>query len=56
MSMQSHVQELMKKHTALEAQISAEHRRPGGNALNLQALKKRKLKIKDEIERRKRAV
>ena len=54
MSMQSHLQELVKKHAALEIKIASEHRRPSSNALDLQALKKRKLHIKDEIERARR--
>ena len=41
---------LIEKHRAIEAQLSAEMRRPLPNTLVVQRLKRKKLLIKDEIE------
>ena len=46
----SHESALEYKHAGLERQIQQELTRPSPNAAALQALKKRKLRIKDEIQ------
>ena len=51
MSMGSHLQELRKKHQDLESEVEAAQRSPSFDDLQLSALKKQKLKIKEEIER-----
>lgn len=51
MSLESHLSELQKKHEALDALIADEQRQPGSDDLEIRALKKRKLKLKEEIER-----
>jgi len=51
MSLNMHLQELRKKHDALSRKVEREARAPGVDSLALTALKKRKLAIKQEIER-----
>lgn len=51
MSLESHVEELKRKHAALKAEIAKEQIRPGGDEQTLKDLKRRKLKLKDEIAR-----
>jgi hypothetical protein len=51
MSLTSHLQELRKKHETLSRQVEEEQRSPGCDSLELSALKKRKLAIKQQIER-----
>ena len=51
MSLNSHLQELRKKHEHLSEQVEATQRMPGSDGLELTALKKRKLQLKEEIER-----
>ena len=51
MSMQSHLAELEKKHQALEAEINDCLSHPGVDDLKVVELKRRKLLVKDEIER-----
>jgi hypothetical protein len=51
MSMQSHLSELEKKHQALEAQINDCLAHPATDDLKVVELKRRKLYVKDEIER-----
>lgn len=51
MSVKSHLEELKRKHQALDAEITAKQKAPGVSQLDLQALKKRKLRIKEQIER-----
>lgn len=51
MSLGSHLQELRKKHAALSADVEAEAARPGADSLRLREMKKRKLALKQEIER-----
>lgn len=51
MSMQSHLSELERKHQALEAQINDCQIHPAVDDLKLVELKRRKLQVKDEIER-----
>lgn len=51
MSLSSHLQELRKKHASLEMEVEQAQRSPAFDDLQLTALKKQKLKIKEEIER-----
>ena len=51
MSMQSHLAELEKKHQALEEQINDCLTHPAVDDLKVVELKRRKLQVKDEIER-----
>ena len=51
MSLSSHLQELRKKHQDLEQEVEAAQRSPAFDDLQLTALKKEKLKLKEEIER-----
>ncbi len=51
MSMQSHLAELAKKHRALEDQIHDCQAHPAVDDLDVVELKRRKLLVKDEIER-----
>ncbi len=51
MSIASHVEELKRRHAAIEAQIEELLKRPGTDDLKITELKKKKLRIKEEIER-----
>ena len=51
MSMQAHLAELEKRHKALERQIETELTHPGGDDLRVAELKRKKLALKEEIER-----
>jgi hypothetical protein len=51
MSLQSHLAELEKKHKALEAQIHDCQAHPAVDDLAVVELKRKKLLVKDEIER-----
>ncbi len=51
MSMQSHLTELEKKHQALEEQINDCLTHPAIDDLQVVELKRKKLLVKDEIER-----
>lgn len=51
MSLSSHLEELKKKHQSLSEAVEAEQRSPGTDALRLTDLKKKKLRIKEEISR-----
>lgn len=51
MSVSSHLDQLRQKHEALKARIREEERRPGINHLEITALKREKLLIKEQIER-----
>ncbi|MDR3526319.1 MAG: DUF465 domain-containing protein [Rhizomicrobium sp.] len=46
-----HIQELSEKHQKLEELISTEMAHPDWNETRVAALKKQKLRIKDELER-----
>jgi len=46
-----HVHALQSKHASVDAQLRAEMTRPAPDAATIQYLKKRKLQIKEEIER-----
>lgn len=51
MSLSSHLIELKKKHQHLSSEVEQAQRAPGVDGLQLAALKKQKLKLKEEIER-----
>jgi hypothetical protein len=51
MSMQSHLAELEKKHQALEEEINDCLNHPAVDDLKIVELKRKKLLVKDEIER-----
>jgi hypothetical protein len=51
MSLDTHLEELRKKHAAIDAEIEEEQRHPGADSTNLKQLKVRKLHLKEEIER-----
>ena len=51
MSMQSHLAELEKKHQALEQEINDCLAHPATDDLKVVELKRKKLQVKDEIER-----
>ena len=51
MSMQSHLAELEKKHQALDSEINDCLTHPAVDDLRVVELKRRKLHLKDEIER-----
>ncbi len=51
MALQGHIQELSEKHKKLEDLIEHEMAHPDWNESRVAALKKQKLRIKDELER-----
>ena len=51
MSMQAQLADLERQHQALEREIKEELAHLGSNTLKLSELKRRKLQVKDEIER-----
>lgn len=51
MSLHAHLQELERKHRALDTKILEEARHPGVSDVDIRTLKKRKLLLKEEIER-----
>jgi len=51
MALQGHIQELSEKHKKLEELIEDEMTHPDWNEYRVAALKKQKLRIKDELER-----
>lgn len=51
MSLESHLHELERKHKALDARIAEEQNHPGARDLEIKALKKQKLRLKEELER-----
>ncbi|MEO9904571.1 MULTISPECIES: DUF465 domain-containing protein [Alphaproteobacteria] len=51
MSMQSHLAELERRHAALERKIEVALLHPSTDSLELADMKRKKLKIKDQIER-----
>jgi hypothetical protein len=48
---QGHIQELSEKHKRIEDTINAEMANPDWDEIRVAALKKEKLRIKDELER-----
>ena len=51
MSMQSHIAELEKKHRAIEREIEVELTHPNADDVKVATLKRKKLRIKDEMTR-----
>jgi hypothetical protein len=51
MSLHSHLEELRKKHAAIDERIEDEQRHPGADDLNIKQLKVQKLHLKEEISR-----
>jgi hypothetical protein len=51
MALQGHIQELSDKHKKLEELIEAEMAHPDWDETRVAALKKEKLRIKDELQR-----
>jgi len=51
MTQQSHLAELERKHQALEREIQDAMSHPGTDDLKLAELKRRKLQLKDQIEK-----
>jgi hypothetical protein len=51
MSLGAHLQELKKKHAHLSERVEHEQRSPSIDDLDLRALKKEKLRLKEEIAR-----
>ena len=51
MSLSSHLKELRNKHETLSQEVEVAQRSPAFDDLQITALKKQKLKIKEEIER-----
>ena len=51
MSLEVHIHELHERHRQLEAEIDREILSPSGDDLAIADLKKRKLRLKEEIER-----
>ncbi|ANP37704.1 MULTISPECIES: YdcH family protein [Rhodobacterales] len=51
MSLSSHLTELKKKHEHLSMEVEQAQRAPSTDGLEVAAMKKQKLKLKEEIER-----
>jgi hypothetical protein len=51
MSIQSHLAELERRHQALEDQISEAMAHPSTDDMTIASLKRRKLQVRDEIQR-----
>jgi hypothetical protein len=51
MTMASHLQELRRKHETLSEQVERAQRNPAADDLQIAAMKKQKLRIKEEIAR-----
>ncbi|MEP9376696.1 DUF465 domain-containing protein [Aquabacter sp. CN5-332] len=49
MSVQSHLEELQRRHAALQTEINRELAHPASDPLRLAELKRRKLVLKDQI-------
>jgi hypothetical protein len=56
MSAESHLAQLERRHADLERQIDEAMHHPSSDALELTSLKRRKLLLKDEIERIRTAI
>jgi hypothetical protein len=54
MSIDSHLNELVRRHHAIEQAILAEESHPASDDVRVHELKRKKLHIKDEIEELKR--
>jgi len=51
MSLESHLTELLRRHQAIDTEIAENETHPSVDELKLHELKRRKLQIKDEIEK-----
>jgi len=51
MTIGSHIEELKRKHATLSRKVEEIQRSPGVSALEIQELKKQKLRLKEEIAR-----
>jgi hypothetical protein len=51
MSIDSHLSELVRRHQAIEEAILAEANHPASDDIKVHELKRKKLQLKDEIER-----
>ena len=51
MSIESHLVELTRRHQALEREIEGERNHPASNEIKLKELKRKKLQLKEEIEK-----
>lgn len=51
MALNGHIQELSEKHRKLQEMIESEMAHPDWDEVRVAALKKEKLKVKDEMER-----
>ena len=51
MNLNSHLEELKRKHTNLSHAVETAQRAPGSNDLEVASMKKKKLRIKEEISR-----
>ncbi|HVY90573.1 MAG TPA: DUF465 domain-containing protein [Hyphomonadaceae bacterium] len=49
MSLEARIRELSERHKRLEAAIDAEQKFPSGDEVRIHELKRKKLRIKDEI-------
>jgi len=56
MTLETHLSELQRRHSALEAEINELRCHPSADDLTIVELKRRKLQVKDEITRLKREV
>jgi hypothetical protein len=56
MALQSHLAELERRHEALEKEIEKERVHPGTDDLRVVSLKRKKLQLKDQIERLRQGV
>jgi len=56
MSIDSHLSELVRRHQAIEEAIMAEENHPAADDIKVHELKRKKLYLKDEIERLKHQV
>ncbi len=51
MNLSSHLDQLRLKHETLDGKIRDEERRPGADSLEISALKREKLHVKEEIQK-----
>ena len=49
MSLQGRIEELSNRHRRLDEEISQEHKRPAADDVRLHHLKRKKLRIKEEL-------
>ena len=50
MSMTGRIEELSNRHRRIDTQIETEQKRPAADALRLSELKRKKLRIKEELQ------